>query len=196
MSGIERHVLMLRHPQTVANAEGRFIGHCDSPRTPCGEAQVLEMARVVAEWQPDVIYSSPLTRARAAAREIAPPGVEVVVLDGLAEIDFGELQGLTWEEASERGILPDYSGKGPVAPGGENTADFAARVSAAGSVITSGPRRSAVVAHGGVARELCAEWLRIPLDAAWRIGMRHGSALGFKIGSGWAVLELLRPLEA
>jgi len=187
---------MLRHPQTVANAEGRFIGRCDPPRTPRGDAQVLEMARVLAEWQPDVIYSSPLTRALSAAREIAPHGVEVVVLDGLAEIDFGELEGLTWEEASSRGLLPDYSGQGPVAPGGESATEFSARVSAAGCVITCGPRRSAVVTHGGVAHELCAEWLRVPIEAAWRIGMPHGSALGFKIGSGWAVLELLRPSEA
>jgi broad specificity phosphatase PhoE len=59
--------------------------------------------RIAAEWKPVAIYSSPLSRAVKTAEAIAKQfDLPVKVHSGLVDIDYGEWQGLTPEEARQR----------------------------------------------------------------------------------------------
>ncbi len=186
-----RTVLLVRHPQTVANAAGRFLGSNDSPWTAEGERQALELTARLRAWSPGVVYSSPSPRALRLAESIARPAAPSV-LAGLAEIDFGELEGLTWIVASERGIAPVHEGNGPVAPGGERLDDFKARVAEAAETVTASAR-PVVVTHGGVIRQLLTLWLRISAEAAWHIALPHGCTVEITERDGWWQLESLTP---
>jgi broad specificity phosphatase PhoE len=148
-------ILLIRHEEP--EMRGRFIGRTDSPLSPQGRiAAVVKLAAV----QAAVVYVSPLRRAMETAEVIDAPKV---VLPELAEICFGEWEGLTWQEIQERwpGVacrkIEDWLGV--TYPGGECWTDFCARIDRALPPILAGPRPAAVVAHMVVNAALAARLL-------------------------------------
>lgn len=97
-------ILLVRHGQTEWNRVERFRGRADVPLNDTGLAQAQATGeRVAKTWQPRAIYSSPLSRARQTAQAIARHyGLAVQIHPGLADIDYGEWQGLTPDEARQR----------------------------------------------------------------------------------------------
>ncbi len=97
-------VILVRHGQTEWNRVERFRGRADVPLNEVGLAQAQSTGRrVAAEWQPSAVYSSPLSRAVRTAEAIAGHfGLPVQVHPSLADIDYGQWQGLTPEEARVR----------------------------------------------------------------------------------------------
>jgi probable phosphoglycerate mutase len=145
-------VWLLRHCSTVSGEEGRLLGWRDEPLSPTGRRHALSLRKEVEAIAPDHVWSSDLRRAvetaRLASRE---PRV-----DGrLREIDFGRLEGLTWERCSvgHREALARFEGF--AAPDGETLDQLRVRVHA--FVEELGPGRHLVVTHGGVVRLLLRE---------------------------------------
>lgn len=101
-------IILVRHGQSIANAEGRLQGQKEYPLSSQGK----EEAKKVAEWlehQPiDAIYSSDLSRAYETAKEIAAyHSMEVQKDVELREMNLGRFQGLTRHEIEER--YPDLA---------------------------------------------------------------------------------------
>lgn len=187
-----QEIMLVRHPETVANLEKRLIGSGDSPYTVLGQAQRIVLAREIAEWGPAVIYTSPLERTRLVAEAADPGATRTAVLDGLREIGFGQAEGLTWDEMSERGIELDYSSGGPIAPGGESGKAFDARVRAAARTLMDTPGRVTAISHGGVVRRLLAHWLEVPPASAWHLGIANAVIAVVSFEGGYARLTELR----
>jgi probable phosphoglycerate mutase len=82
----------------------RFRGRADVPLNETGLAQAEATGRrVAAEWQPSAVYTSPLSRAARTAEAIARHfNLPMQVHPGLADIDYGQWQGLSPEEARQR----------------------------------------------------------------------------------------------
>lgn len=97
-------IILVRHGQTEWNRVERFRGRADIPLNETGLAQAEATGlRVAAEWQPTAIYSSPLSRAIQTAEAIARNfSLEVQRYPGLIDIDYGEWQGLSPDEARQR----------------------------------------------------------------------------------------------
>lgn len=188
-----RHLMLIRHPETDANVESRYIGRTDSPLTERGMRQQGWLANMVAPWGADAVYSSPLGRARQTAQAIAPPGCDVTVLEDLQEIDFGLAEGLTYAEIGARELRIQYTGSGPIAPGGETAEAFDARVRRVREVVCAGPERSVVVTHGGVMRRLLMQLLDLPAECGWRFGLPNATVAVVRIAEGAGVLESLTP---
>jgi len=95
--------VLLRHGQTEWNRVERFRGRADIPLNETGQAQAEALARHLASWAIAAVYSSPLKRTKETGKVIARQlGLEVKPLEGLLDIDYGALQGLTPEEAEQR----------------------------------------------------------------------------------------------
>jgi probable phosphoglycerate mutase len=97
-------IVLVRHGQTEWNRVERFRGRADVPLNETGLAQAKATGkRVAQEWQPVAVYSSPLSRAVKTAEAIAQRLQQPVQIhDGLTDIDYGQWQGLTPDEAKER----------------------------------------------------------------------------------------------
>jgi len=97
-------IVLVRHGQTEWNRVERFRGQADMPLEETGLAQAEATAqRIVAEWRPVAVYSSPLSRAVKTAEAIARQfGLSVQIHPGLTDINYGQWQGLTPDEARER----------------------------------------------------------------------------------------------
>ncbi|MHB1016814.1 MAG: histidine phosphatase family protein [Coriobacteriia bacterium] len=193
---VVHEILLARHPETVANAERRLCGATASPLTPRGERQAAALAAVIADWSPDVLYTSPSDRTRAVAVLADPLGERTVVLDDAREIEFGQAEGLTYGELDEHGIALDFTGGGPVAPGGEEGSDFDARVGRTAAVLLGGAPRTALVTHGGVLRLLLSHLIAIPPEFGWRIDLPNAAIAIVRVTDGYGMLsELRRPAE-
>lgn len=127
------HLILVRHGQTEWNRVERFRGRADVPLNDVGLAQAEATGRrVAAEWQPAAVYTSPLSRSVKTAEAIAKHfGLAAQVHPGLADIDYGEWQGLTPEEAKARWPeMADAWYNAPQTariPGGETLDDLRAR---------------------------------------------------------------------
>ena len=143
--------LLLRHGATELSAERRFSGRDDIALTKEGIRQArLAARRLAAGPGVDVIVTSPLQRARRTAEAVAEAtGAPMIVDDDLAEADFGQWQGLSFAEASQR--WPDelaawQASPDAAPPGGESFAMVALRVlSAMDRLIKAHQHCSAVV---------------------------------------------------
>jgi len=185
-------LLLARHPEVQANADGIYVGRSDSPYTPLGVEQARTLAAAVAAWRPDIVRSSPLRRAREVAEAVAAGGVPLTVDDELTEIDFGQAEGMTYNEARRHGIPMDFLG-GPAdaAPfgGGETWGEFGKRLRRAADAILGGPDRQAVVTHGGVFRGLVVTFLEVQASRAWRFSIPPASIATLTIHGDFGTLR-------
>lgn len=97
-------MLLIRHAESVGNAERRLQGQGDFPLSERGVEQAEQLAaRLTGPERPSALYSSPLLRTRQTAAAIsAVAGLPVRLLPDVCEYDFGEASGLTWTEIAER----------------------------------------------------------------------------------------------
>ena len=93
-------LIFVRHGETESNSNGLLHGRTDIPLAPSGIQQAARVAgRISSLGQVKLIYSSPLKRAYQTAREIGRlTGLEPIVDDRLSEFDFGDLEGLTFDD--------------------------------------------------------------------------------------------------
>lgn len=162
---------LIRHGETIWNAENRYAGSTDIPLSPGG----LEQAERLADWASSAglaaIWMSPLLRARAtAAPSERVTGLKARVDSRLREIHFGQGEGLT--ETEIRQSFPQAFAafqSDPVAhplPGGEDPWDVAERaVECFREVETMHPRgRVLVVTHNTLIRIALCHLLGVPLS--------------------------------
>lgn len=101
-------ILLLRHGQTAMSAAGVFSGRSDPELTDLGQEQVRRAASYLASRQDagegiDRVISSPLTRTRQTADAAAQVlGLDVETDGNLIETDFGQWEGLTFDEVQRR----------------------------------------------------------------------------------------------
>jgi broad specificity phosphatase PhoE len=186
-------VLIARHPQVEANIRGAFVGSGESPFTALGREQAAVLAACIASWSPDSVYASPRERARAVGEDVSRmSGVSLHIEEGLAEIDFGAAEGLTYDEAMANGVDIDLLGGPPeTAPfkDGETWRAFAERVAQAATSVEASGSRIAVVTHGGVVRALLTHWLDMPSASAWRFAVANASIATLTVHEGRGTLR-------
>jgi broad specificity phosphatase PhoE len=90
-------IYIARHGQNEDNANGILNGHRDEPLTKLGISQAHELADGIqkAGLAFDVVYASPLSRARKTGEIVCETlGIEPpIVLDSIIERDFGVMSG-------------------------------------------------------------------------------------------------------
>ncbi|MBE6757949.1 MAG: histidine phosphatase family protein [Ruminococcaceae bacterium] len=90
---------MIRHGQSRANLEGRFLGHGDWDLTALGHSQAACAATYLKDIPCDAIYASDLSRAFHTAEHTASAvGLPVIAERDLREINAGEWECMPFEE--------------------------------------------------------------------------------------------------
>lgn len=183
-----RRLLLVRHAQSVWNAEGRFQGQADPPLSALGRRQAQFVAERLAPLAPVAIHTSDLGRCRETAAPLAAAlGLEPVAHVGLREIDVGRWSGLTVAEIEA--THPDEfarwrAGEDVRRGGGERFSDLTVRAVAFLEWVGSAYDGGVVVAvsHGGWIRALACHVLGLPQPADGLGGM-HNTGL-CRIGFG------------
>jgi uncharacterized phosphatase len=109
---------LVRHGQSIGNAEGRMQGQMDFPLSQQGKKEAEYVGKWLSNEKLDVIYSSDLCRAYETAQEIAKHhDLHVIKRTNLREFHLGPFQGLTRLEIKER--FPELDGVDLLASGVE-----------------------------------------------------------------------------
>lgn len=144
-----------RHGETAWNAEYKVLGRTDIPLNEKGRAQAAELAEKMKDIELDMIFCSPLSRAKETAETIAAlKGMTVITDDRLIETNFGD-----FEEAprfceeyqnAKRDHFKRY-------PNGESFFDMAYRIyDFLYEIKRNYPDKKILIAsHGGVCRIIC-----------------------------------------
>ena len=170
-------IILVRHGHVDWIAPERFRGRAELALSDLGRQQARALANYIAKtWRLDAIYTSPLGRCRDTSAAIAAPfRLEPRVADALCDIDYGEWQGLTREQAKER--WPDEIElwfRAPhlaVIPGGETLPVLLSRAAAALRKILRVHNSGTVVlvGHDSVNRVLLLFALELPLWKYWHL---------------------------
>lgn len=196
-----RHLLLVRHGESVWNAERRWQGQADPPLSRLGEAQAADAAQRLAPLGFSAIVASDLVRARRTAEILAAIlGLPVQVEPGLREIDVGDWSGLTRPEieAGWPGELADWSeGRSEAPPGGESRHHLASR--ARGTIVRvagTAPAgdRLLLVTHGALIRNLDRA-LGLPPQSIGNLVGRWYAVDGDDLSSGGELVWLVDPEE-
>lgn len=92
-------LLLVRHGETVWHTENRYAGSSDIDLTSHGRQQAEQVAAWARCAQIDAVYSSTLQRAVRTARPAAAVlGIRLRQDADLAELDFGDAEGMTRAE--------------------------------------------------------------------------------------------------
>jgi probable phosphoglycerate mutase len=97
-------LVLTRHGLTPRSRPEQHLGQTiDVPLSEEGREQARALARRLAPVRFERVVSSPLARASETARIVAQPhGVPVATDDRLKEMDYGDWEGLTYEEIDAR----------------------------------------------------------------------------------------------
>jgi len=167
----KKTLLIIRHGETMWNAERRFQGHGDSPLTETGRNQVTALGRRMEAIDFDTLISSDLGRTRETSAIIAGFTGHAVEHDSrLRERNYGVLEGLTEPEirAQYSEIYDRFNTDDPdyILPEGESHRQHYQRNVAFFEEFLTGRFGSkvVVVAHGGVLDSMFRYVAGLPLD--------------------------------
>jgi phosphoserine phosphatase len=170
-------IILVRHGYVDWIVRERFRGRAELALSDLGCRQAQATARyIAATWKPDAVYTSPLGRCLETGAAIAAPfRIERLPVDGLSDINYGEWQGLTREEAKERWpeeVALWFSAPHlAVIPGGETLAAVLSRTTAALRDILGSHSEGTVVVvgHDSVNRVLLLHAMELPLSRYWHL---------------------------
>ncbi|HMV28587.1 MAG TPA: histidine phosphatase family protein [Anaerolineales bacterium] len=153
------NITLLRHGESVGNAEARWQGQSDFPLTERGRKQAQALAE---RWKRekmkfDFVISSPLSRARDTAEIIAAKlGLTVDFEPLWLERDNGEFAGLTQHEVRNNFSHPDFTTPyDAVGNNGEGDWELFLRAGQAlHDLLKREPARYLIVSHGGLLNQV------------------------------------------
>ena len=194
-------LILVRHGPVEGISPERFRGRAELPLTDTGRREADATAkRIAASWRPAAIYTSPLGRCVETGAAIGKAlGLAPSVVLRLNDIDYGDWQGLTRDEAYGRWPAeidlwyahPDWA----AIPGGETLQQVLARVvSTVRDIVRRHPDETVVfVAHDSVNRVLLLHALELPLSRYWRIKQSPCCINEIDFGpDGWVIHSINR----
>ena len=95
-------LILVRHGQTEMNAQSLYFGKLNPPLNDLGISQAYQAKEKLLNIDYDIIYSSPLERAKQTAEICNYLDKEIIFDSNLEEINFGIFEGLTFKQISEK----------------------------------------------------------------------------------------------
>jgi len=179
-------ILFIRHAET--DMAGTFCGHSNPPLNMHGRTQLSKLLNTLSAESIEEVYASDLLRAQETGEAIAKDrAVECHLRSALREINFGQWEGLTWNEIeqthsayAQRWVAeyPDLP-----APNGESFSNFERRVLSEVKLLSMKAMNGsiAVVTHGGVLRTVMCRLCGHSEEEAWKSATPYCSIVRYKI---------------
>jgi broad specificity phosphatase PhoE len=163
-------LFLMRHAETEENGEGMFLGQDSDPEV-AGDVNIPEKIMDIQQ-----VYTSPLQRSLQTARAVQERfNLSTVTLDDrLLEIDYGEADGMTYDELEREypQIIKKWENQeDPRFPGGENIQDVLDRLNEFLEDLDD--TDSVVVTHNVVLRCLLGAQYDLPMWKWHKIVIPH-----------------------
>ncbi len=191
-------LLLVRHGITESNTARRFAGYTDVEMSTDGYSQVERLRDRLVNEKIDAVYSSDLKRALVTAGVISSGhNVDIVPCPELREVNYGNAEGLTFQEISSRypdvaELITNFNLRLKF-PGGEGFEGFIERViEFLDRLNKHAPSETIlIVSHSGPLRTLVCHLLGIDQDHWWQIRCDNASLSIVDTYPRGAILTLL-----
>lgn len=191
-------VWLIRHGEPAEEARHRCYGSLDVGLSEKGQAQMAEIAQYLKHESVAAIYSSPRSRALDSARILtAGYSCHLEIVRDLREIDFGDFEGLSYDEIAARypELYRQWMEKPTEVrfPNGESFPEMRDRILRAFDAIQTERHGQtvAIISHGGVNRVLIARALQMPDHALFRLAQDYAAMNLLTITDGLPTLQFL-----
>ncbi len=191
-------MLLIRHGETDHNLENRMSGWTEASLSDHGREQAQILGHRLRNVPIKRVITSGMQRASETAALAFPAYVNrqaPEVMEGLKEMHFGAMEGLTMDEIQHSfprdfALMMEKKGR-YVFPQGESLRSFHQRIHRAAARLTRDPAPglTAVVAHSGTIRCLLAGWIARDWRSHWRFRVDHCSLTLVTFFDGFPVLH-------
>ena len=176
-------LILVRHGQTEMNAQKLYFGKLDPPLNDLGISQAYQAKEKLLDIDYDIIYSSPLERAKQTAEICNYLDKDINYNSKLEEINFGIFEGLTFKEISEK--FPDEVKKME-----ENWKDynyitgespkemFQRAISFLETLDYS--KNNLIIAHWGIINCIISYFVSRSLETYWKFEIKNGAVVIFE----------------
>ena len=171
-------LIVVRHGQTTANAQGLLLGRLDPSLDAFGQEQAAAVAAALTLGPDARIVSSPLARTRETAAIIAGErALDIEADDRWIELDYGDLDGTPLTDIPAD-LWRQWRADMSFAPtGGESLRSLGARVAEACNDLLedAAERDVVVVTHVSPIKAAVAWALGVGDETTWRMYVAPGS---------------------
>lgn len=203
-----REIILIRHGTTAWNLEKRYLGHTDIGLLPEAKQELSSLREQCSDITFEALYCSDLLRCQQTLAHIASPQTGQAKLDPrLREIDFGQWEGLTYDQLKDNPQYRDWidAPQEVTPPNGEPWKAFAERIDlfmeeclmSFSPILHSrslNAPKVAVITHGGVIRYMVSRL--IPNQDFWDTQVIPGQAIKIRLdgdGDSWVGTRLIFP---
>jgi broad specificity phosphatase PhoE len=188
-------LILIRHGESVANAQGLLLGRADAALTPKGIVQAATVAQLLRDPVLE-LRSSPLSRARDTAALLAVD-LPIEVDERWVEVDYGEYDGQLLSDVPADIWQQWQRDPGFHPPGGESLAEVDARVARACDELFStnglgarAPGGDVIVVSHVTPIKAAVAWA-LDMDAAlsWRLHLQTASVTRIGWGNAHPILH-------
>jgi broad specificity phosphatase PhoE len=193
-------LLLIRHAESVGNAQGIIQGQAEYPLSDLGRQQAKALATRLQreESELDAVYSSDQSRAAETAQLLAAPlDMPVITDERLREYDFGEMNGVAWRDIESRfptvwHALQEERAWLPI-PGEEGHQAFHDRLAASLASIRARHtgQTVAIVSHGGSLGMILARLMGLPVQLQQPFRFDNASLSRVEVSRWGPILALL-----
>lgn len=185
-------VYLIRHTE-VAVGKSVCYGGSDVQLANNYQEQLVLLRKHLPVSDPDVVFSSPLTRCRKLAEDLTWSSQRDYVQydDRLREYNFGNWEMLPWSDIPRDALdvwMADFVNLAP--HNGDSFQGLFDRVCAFWHeqvlplAEAETPKTVYLVGHGGVIRALLCLFLELPLQSAYRLHLDYGAVSKLTVQSG------------
>ena len=191
-------LLLVRHGDTDLDSAQRYWGSTDVELSAAGFRQAERLRDRLATEKIDAVYSSDLKRAMVTAEIIASRHqLPVITCSELREINFGDVEGLTFEEIGQ--LYPELvkswvqRAQNFRFPSGESSDELSNRVGKFADRLREHAEQDTILvtAHSGVLRTLMCQLLGVEKKFRWQMRLELASLSILEIYPETAVITLL-----
>lgn len=186
-------LILVRHGESELNMENIFFGHLDPKLTEKGRSQALRTKKILSNINYKKIYSSPLKRAVETAEIINIKKYDLNFVEELKELNFGILEGLTYEEIlkkhpedavkwKENWQTYDYQTGESVQQLQERCVNFVESLDFSGENIVA-------VCHWGVINCILSHYFSGGLEGYWKFAPNYAGIIVIEFTDGYPILK-------
>ncbi|MGL6106612.1 histidine phosphatase family protein [Romboutsia sp.] len=191
-------LILVRHALTTDNQDNRLSGHIDSSVSKEGKIQIDKLTNYLKNIEIDKIFSTTSSRTKDTVKNIASvKNIEIIEKDTLKEINFGDFEGVTFEEIKnnnpeefDKMVKEGYNYK---YPGGESLIETYDRVAKEIDKIISENKDNNILvcSHGGTIRNIITHLISKSYEYHWNFRVDNASVSILEIQDGFTVINTM-----
>ncbi len=187
------NLILIRHGESELNKEGIFFGQLDPNLTEKGREQGAKARKILKGIEYEKIYTSPLKRALETAEIININQKELIFEDRLKELNFGILEGMTYDE-----ILKKYPKEAKKLEEewqtynyqtGESLLELQKRVIDFIKSIDLGGKNIILVCHWGVINSILSYYFSKDLNGYWKYSPNYAGITIIEFTNNYPILK-------